>query len=176
MHLFTYNLLHSIQGKGLLMTMFAKIRWTDVNGWKNLVQKIGFKQNVRKLVKSVLMKVRFGVTLFNNAKVLIIHLGQNRSPIFWYVVLILNVVEHFAKRIIILHGCPFEGWPNGAWPSKPFLPKREGRLCPVRSALQPMQDFNFYFMMFYYIISTTYQKIGDLFWPVIFLNFRTVWM
>ena len=28
--------------------------------------------------------------------------------------------------------------------------------------------------MFYYIISTTYQKIGDLFCPVIFLDFRTV--
>ena len=28
--------------------------------------------------------------------------------------------------------------------------------------------------MFYYIISTTYQKIGDLFWPDIFLDFRTV--
>ena len=30
--------------------------------------------------------------------------------------------------------------------------------------------------MFYYIISTTYQKIGDLFCPVIFLDFRTVWI
>ena len=29
--------------------------------------------------------------------------------------------------------------------------------------------------MFYYIIGTTYQKIGDLFWLVIFLDFRTVW-
>ena len=30
--------------------------------------------------------------------------------------------------------------------------------------------------MFYYIISTTYQKIGDLFWHDIFLDFRTVWL
>ena len=30
--------------------------------------------------------------------------------------------------------------------------------------------------MFYYIISTRYQKIGDLFWPDIFLDFRTVWL
>ena len=28
--------------------------------------------------------------------------------------------------------------------------------------------------MFYYIISNTYQKIGDLFCPVILLDFRTV--
>ena len=53
--------------------------------------------------------------------------GQNRSPIFWYVVLNNNVVEHYEKRIKILHGCPFEGWPNRARPSKPFLPKRVGR-------------------------------------------------
>ena len=29
-----------------------------------------------------------------------------------------------------------------------------------------MQDFNSFSIMFYYIISTTYQKIGDLFCPV----------
>ena len=29
-----------------------------------------------------------------------------------------------------------------------------------------MQDFNSFSLMFYYIISTTYQKIGDLFCPV----------
>ena len=48
--------------------------------------------------------------------------------------------------------------------------------CPVRSFLKrtPMQDFNSFSLMFYYIISTTYQKIGDLFCPVIFLDFRTV--
>ena len=28
--------------------------------------------------------------------------------------------------------------------------------------------------MFYYIISTTYQKTGDLFCPIIFLDFRTL--
>ena len=29
--------------------------------------------------------------------------------------------------------------------------------------------------MFYYTLSTPYQKIGDLFYPVLFLEFRTVW-
>ena len=38
----------------------------------------------------------------------------------------------------------------------------------------PMQDFNSFFIMFYYIFSTTYQKIGDLFCPIIILDFRTV--
>ena len=38
----------------------------------------------------------------------------------------------------------------------------------------PVQDFNHFPIMFYCIISATYQKIGDLFCPVIFLDFRTV--
>ena len=72
----------------------------------------------------------------------------------------------YGKRIKILHGCPFEGWPNRAWPIQPisrFLPKRVGWPCPVRSALKrtPVQDFNSFSIR--YIISTTYQKIGDLF-------------
>ena len=37
-----------------------------------------------------------------------------------------------------------------------------------------MQDFNYFSIFFYYIFSTTYQKIGDLFCLVIFLDFRTV--
>ena len=87
-----------------------------------------------------------------------------------------DIVEHYGKRIEILHGCPFEGWPNRAWPFKPFLPKWVGWPCPVRSALKrtPVQDFNSFSILFYYIISTTYQKIGDLFCLVIFLDFRTV--
>ena len=38
----------------------------------------------------------------------------------------------------------------------------------VRSALKrtPVQDFNSISIKFYHIISTTYQKIGDLFCPV----------
>ena len=57
-----------------------------------------------------------------------------------------------------------------------FPPKRGGWLCPVRSALNktPVQDFNSFSIMFYYIFNTTYQKIGDLFCPYIFLDFRTV--
>ena len=38
----------------------------------------------------------------------------------------------------------------------------------------PVQDFNSFSIIVYYIISTTYQKIGDLFCPDIFLDFRTV--
>ena len=47
------------------------------------------------------------------------------------------------------------------------LPKRVEWLCPVRSALKrmPVQDLNHFSMMFYYIFSTTYQKIGDLVCP-----------
>ena len=78
--------------------------------------------------------------------------------------------------IKILHGCPFEGWPNRTQPSKPFLPKRVGWPCPVSSAFKrtPLQDSNFFSIMFYYINSTTNQKIGDLYCLVIFLDFRTV--
>ena len=41
-------------------------------------------------------------------------------------------------------------------------------VCPVRLALKStsMQDFNYFPLVMYYIISTTYQKIGDLFWSV----------
>ena len=97
--------------------------------------------------------------------------GQNRSPILWYVVHTNHLIELYEKRIKILHGLPFEGWPNMAWPIQPisqFLPKRVGWPCPVRSALKrtPVQDFN----SFSIIISTTYQKIGDLFCPGIFLD------
>ena len=48
--------------------------------------------------------------------------------------------------------------------------------CPVRSALKrtPVQDFNSFSIMFYYIISTTYQKIGDLFCPIHISGLRTV--
>lgn len=50
----------------------------------------------------------------------------------------------------------------------PFLADGLGWPCPVRSALKrtPMQDFYHFPMIFYYISSTTYQKIGDLFCPV----------
>ena len=76
--------------------------------------------------------------------------------------------NYYGQRIKILHGCPFKGWPNRAWPSKPFLPKRVGWPCPVRSALKrtPVHDFNSFSIIFYYIITTTYQKIEDLFCPV----------
>ena len=71
--------------------------------------------------------------------------GQNRSPIFWYVVLII-----------------FEGWPNRTRPSKPICPKGwDGRALLVQpSKGKPCRIL----ILFLYIISTTYQKIGDLFW------------
>ena len=52
-----------------------------------------------------------------------------------------------------------------------YLPKRVGWPFHVRSALKriPVQDFNAFFMMF-----TAYQKIGNLFCPVILLDFHTV--
>ena len=55
-------------------------------------------------------------------------------------------------------------------------PQRVGWPCPDRSALKrtPVQYFNYFSIMFYDIFSTTYQKIGDLFCPVIFMDFRTV--
>ena len=99
---------------------------------------------------------------------------QKRSPNFLFVVCTYNSVDHYGKRIKIHHGCPFEGWSNR--PISRFLPKRVGWPCPVRSVLKrtPMQDLNYFSVMFYYIIRTTYQKIGDLFWSLIFLDFRTV--
>ena len=71
------------------------------------------------------------------------------------------------------------GSANRAWPSHPFWQKLADWLnwpCPVRSALKrtPVQDFDSFSIMFYYIISTTYQKIGDLFCPLVFLDFRTM--
>ena len=93
--------------------------------------------------------------------------GQNRSPIF-FICVAKNVVENYRKIIEILHGRPFEGWPNRAPPFYLFWQKSADWLnwpCPVRSALKrtPVQDFYCFSIMFYYIFSNTYQKIGDLF-------------
>ena len=64
--------------------------------------------------------------------------------------------------------CRFCAW---KWPFQPIsqsLPKRVGWPCSVRPALKrtPVQNLNSFSIMFYYIISTTYQKIWDLFCPV----------
>ena len=50
-----------------------------------------------------------------------------------------------------------------------------GWLFPVRSTLKrmPVQDLNYFSTIFYYIFSNTYQKIGDLFFPVIFVE--SIW-
>jgi hypothetical protein len=52
----------------------------------------------------------------------------------------------------------------------------DGHALLIRSALKrtPLQYFNSFSIMFYNIISSIYQKIGDLFCPVIFLDFCTV--
>ena len=78
----------------------------------------------------------------------------------------------FDSKILYQHTFSYNGWP-----SKPFLPKRVGWLCPVRSAIKrtSLQDLNSFFIMFYYIISNTYQKIRGLFCPFIYLDFHTVW-
>ena len=120
--------------------------------------------------------------------------GQSRSPILLCGA--NNEVEYYGKRIQILHG------PNRAWLSKPFLPKRLGWPCPVRSALKrtTVLDLNsfsinlnidtylriinwlivflsiiciFFFQNVYCSIILN-QKIGDLFCSVIFLDIRTV--
>ena len=70
-------------------------------------------------------------------------------------VLFNNVVEHYRKRIKILHGCPFQSWPNRARPFHPFW-----QMALKRT---PEQDFTSFSIMFIYIITTTYQKIGDQF-------------
>ena len=85
-----------------------------------------------------------------------------------------NLSEFHSERNYYLQNWYF----NRAWPSKPICQKRVGWPCLVRSALKrmPVQDFNSFSIMFYYIFSTTYQKIGGLFCSLIFLDFRTVWI
>jgi hypothetical protein len=67
------------------------------------------------------------------------------SPILLYVVLIMYLLEHYGKRIRILHGCLFEGWSNRAQAFEPFLPKKMGWPCPVRVrnilSLSPLVSF-----------------------------------
>jgi hypothetical protein len=60
--------------------------------------------------------------------------------------------------------------------SADFCPKEwDGHaLLGQPSEGHPVQDFNSFFIMFYYNISTIHQKIGDLFCSLIFLDFRTV--
>ena len=83
-----------------------------------------------------------------------------------------DIVEHYEKRIKIFLRADLTG-PGTA--IQAHLPKR---LCPVRSDLKrtPVQDFNSFSVMFYYIISTTYQKIEDLlyFWTFTLYSFPKV--
>ena len=87
-----------------------------------------------------------------------------------------NAVEYYGKKT--LHGRPFEGWPNRARPSKPFLPKWIEWLCPVRSALKrtSVQDLNSFSIMIYCIISTTYLKIWRHILPCYISGRKNVWI
>jgi hypothetical protein len=57
-----------------------------------------------------------------------------------------------------------------------LLTKRLGWPCPARSALKRtlVQDFNSFSIMFYYIISSTYQYLETYFALFIFFYFGTV--
>ena len=79
-----------------------------------------------------------------------------------------NVTDHYGKTIEVLHRHPFEGWPDMARPSHSFwqigldgcallCQPSKGHPCRVLILLP---------IMFYCIISTTYQKIGNLFCPL----------
>ena len=87
---------------------------------------------------------------------------QNRSPIFFYVVLkmLWNIME---KELTSCMGVLLR-----ADLTHPFWQKSAdwlNWLCPVRSALKrtSVQDFNSFSIMFYCIISITYKEVGDLF-------------
>ena len=77
-----------------------------------------------------------------------------------------RVADFYAHDCKTLHGCPFVGWPKRlkGIAILALSAKMGGMACPVKSALKrtPVQGFNSFYIMFYYIISTTYQKIGDL--------------
>ena len=74
-----------------------------------------------------------------------------------------HAVEHYGKRIKIVYRCPFEG----ARPSKPICQKGwDGRDLPFKRT--PVQDFNFFSIMFYYIISTTHIKKLETYFDLLY--------
>ena len=78
--------------------------------------------------------------------------------------------ESYGKKLKSCKGILLRtGLFNRARPSKPFLPKMGHALKRT-----PVQDFDYFSIIFYYMISTSYQKFGDLFCPIIILGFRTV--
>ena len=93
--------------------------------------------------------------------------GQNRSPIFWYLVLIMQF-KIMEKESKFCTGVLLRAEPTGH--SHPTHFGRKGLdghvLLGQPPKRTPMQDFNSFSILFYYISSTTYQKIGDLFCPV----------
>ena len=102
--------------------------------------------------------------------------GKKRSPIL-FLCGANNVVEHYRKGIEILNWHPFEGWPTRARPTHPFLQLLVGLPCPVKSALKRtlLQCFNSFSISFYYIITTTYKKIGYLFCLVCISGLLQMW-
>ena len=83
-----------------------------------------------------------------------------------------NVVEHYEIRIKIRHGCLFEGWPNRARPSHPFLAEWLECLCPVRSAFKrtPVHGFDSFFI----ILEPHSKKLETCFALFIILDFLAV--
>ena len=87
----------------------------------------------------------------------------NSSSIFWYAVLILNVVEHYEQRIEILHERPFEGWLKGQLISKclwclQFLLKKERKQVDLRYHTSKVE--------FVCLPVFCLKKSFRLFWPV----------
>ena len=86
-----------------------------------------------------------------------IWIGQNRSPIFWHVVLIMNIMEKELKSCTdVLLRADLTG--HGKFSQSVDFCQKGWNGCTL----------------FYYYICTTYRKIGDLFYPVIFVDFCTV--
>ena len=72
-------------------------------------------------------------------------------------------------------GLPYEDGPMAATMRTNLSKLRPTNIFHTRT---PVQDFNSFSIMFYTTLlsSTIYQKIGDIFYSLIFMEFRTVWI
>ena len=123
------------------------------------------RKKEKPIIKKIFRHTSSGSTLCESPE---IWTGLNRDTNF-LICDANNVVEHYKKDFkcctgVLLRADLIE---NGH-PS-PFCQKgwdgREGHPCRIW----------FFSIIFYYIISTEYQKIVELFCPVIILDFSTVW-
>ena len=80
-----------------------------------------------------------------------------------------DIVEHYWKRIKILHRWPFESWPTLMQLMLVYHSRK-----PVFSNGHPCR-ISIFPIMFCYIFSNTYHKVEDIVCPFIFLEFHTVW-